>query len=137
MPIGSIEHEIHDAYGGLAKAAAMARYCHGHYLDGLTAGAAGRSAAGRSAAGRFSSGIAASPAEIEALLTALTGQVVEVTQTRLTNVYDSVEAYNAGTTGATIPYHVLVLAGFPAGVGDRAAELLSRLARNGPRAGLY
>jgi len=86
---------------------------------------------------RTGTGVAASPAETEALLTALTGHVVEVTQTRLTNVYDSVEAYNAATTGATVPYHVLVLAGFPAGLGDRAAELLGRLARNGPRSGLY
>ena len=82
-------------------------------------------------------GVAASPAETEALLTTLTSHVVEVTQTRLTNVYDSVEAYNAATTGATVPYHVLVLAGFPAGISDRAAELLGRLARNGPRSGLY
>ena len=82
-------------------------------------------------------GVAASPAETEALLSTLTSHVVEVTQTRLTNVYDSVEAYNAATTGATIPYHVLVLAGFPAGISDRAAELLGRLARNGPRSGLY
>ena len=86
---------------------------------------------------RVGIGVAASPAETEALLTTLTGHVVEVTQTRLTNVYDSVEAYNAATTGATVPYHVLVLAGFPAGVSDRAAELLGRLARNGPRSGLY
>ena len=82
-------------------------------------------------------GVAASPAEVEALLATLTSHVVEVTQTRLTNVYDSVEAYNAATTGATVPYHVLVLAGFPAGISDRAAELLGRLARNGPRSGLY
>jgi hypothetical protein len=82
-------------------------------------------------------GVAVSPEEIEDLLATLTGYVVEVTQTRLTNVHDSVEAYNAATTGATIPYHVLVLAGLPAGVSDRAAELLDRLARNGPRAGLY
>ena len=82
-------------------------------------------------------GVAASPAETEALLTTLTSHVVEVTQTRLTNVYDSVEAYNAATTGAAIPYHVLVLAGFPAGLSDRAGELLGRLARNGPRSGLY
>jgi hypothetical protein len=81
--------------------------------------------------------VAAGPAETEALLTTLNSHVVEVTQTRLTNVYDSVEAYNATTTGATVPYHVLVLAGFPAGIDDRAAELLGRLARNGPRAGLY
>jgi len=82
-------------------------------------------------------GVAASPAEIEALLTTLTGHVVEVTQTRLTNVYDSVEAYNAATTGAAVPYHVLVLAGFPAGISDRAGQLLGQLARNGPRSGLY
>jgi S-DNA-T family DNA segregation ATPase FtsK/SpoIIIE len=88
-------------------------------------------------AGAGEGGVAASPAETEALLSTLTGHVVEVTQTRLTNVYDSVEAYNAATTGTTVPYHVLVLAGFPAGVSDRAAELLGRLARNGPRSGLY
>ena len=86
---------------------------------------------------RVGNGIAASPAETEALLTTLTSHVVEVTQTRLTNVHDSVEAYNAATTGTTVPYHVLVLAGFPAGVSDRAAESLARLARNGPRSGLY
>jgi hypothetical protein len=81
--------------------------------------------------------VAARPTEIEALLTRLTDHVVEVTQQRLTNVYDSVEAYNAATTGVLVPYHVLVLVGFPAGVSDQAAELLASLARNGPRAGLY
>ena len=86
---------------------------------------------------RVGTGVAARPAEIEALLMTLTDHVVEVTQRRLTNVYDSVEAYNAATTGVLVPYHVLVLAGFPAGVDDQAAELLSNLARNGPRAGLY
>ena len=63
---------------------------------------------------RVGTGVAAGPAEIEAMLTALTDHVVEVTQQRLTNVYDSVEAYNAATTGMLVPYHVLVLAGFPA-----------------------
>ena len=86
---------------------------------------------------RVGNAVAAGPADIETLLAKLTDHVVEVTQTRLTNVYDSVEAYNAGATGATVPYHVLVLAGFPAGVSDRAAELLGQLAGNGPRAGLY
>ncbi len=86
---------------------------------------------------RVGRAVAASPAEIEDLLVALTSHVVEVTQTRLTNVHDSVEAYNAATAGTTIPYHVLVLAGFPAGVSDRAMELLAQLARNGPRAGLF
>ena len=87
--------------------------------------------------GTLGGGVAARPTEIEALLTRLTDHVVEVTQQRLTNVYDSVEAYNAATTGVLVPYHVLVLAGFPAGVSDQAAELLASLARNGPRAGLY
>ena len=87
--------------------------------------------------GTLGGGVAARPTEIEALLTRLTDHVVEVTQQRLTNVYDSVEAFNAATTGVLVPYHVLVLAGFPAGVSDQAAELLASLARNGPRAGLY
>ena len=89
------------------------------------------------AALRVGSGVASSAAEIEALLRALTDHVVEVTQTRLTNVYDSVEAYNEGSTGVFVPYHVLVLAGFPGGISAHSAELLARLARNGPRAGVY
>ncbi len=86
---------------------------------------------------RVGSGVAARPDEIEDLLTTLSAHVVEVTQHRLTNVYDSIEDYNAATTGVLVPYHVLVLAGLPAGLGDQAEELLGNLARNGPRAGLY
>jgi hypothetical protein len=86
---------------------------------------------------RLGNGVAATAGEVEALLTRLAEHVVEVTQTRLTNVYDSVEAYNDATTGSRVPYHVLILAGFPAGVSDRAAETLTRLARSGPRAGVY
>ena len=86
---------------------------------------------------RAGPGVAASPEQIEDLFGALNRHVVEVIQTRLTNVYDSVEEYNAATTGIRVPYHVLALAAFPAGITDHAAELLARLARNGPRAGLY
>lgn len=82
-------------------------------------------------------GVAASPEEIEDLLHALTGHVVNVIQTRLTNVYGSVEDYNANTVGIMVPYHVLVLTAFPEGITERGAGLLTRLARNGPRAGLY
>jgi len=89
------------------------------------------------AALRVGTGVASSAAEIEALLKTLTDHVVEVTQTRLTNVYDSIEAYNAATTGVSVPYHILVLAGFPGGISEQSAELLTRLARNGPRAGVY
>ena len=62
---------------------------------------------------------------------------MEVTQTRLTNVYDSIEAYNAATTGARCRTTCWFSPGFPAGISERAAELLTRLARNGPRAGVY
>jgi DNA segregation ATPase FtsK/SpoIIIE, S-DNA-T family len=89
------------------------------------------------AALRLGGGVASSAAEIESLLKTLTDHVVEVTQTRLTNVYDCVEAYNAATTGVSVPYHVLVLAGFPGGISEHSAELLTQLARNGPRAGVY
>ena len=67
----------------------------------------------------------------------LTEHVSEVNKTRLTNVYDSVEAYNADATGLTIPYHVLVLDSFPAGFTDRLPRCWRGLAGNGPRAGVY
>jgi DNA segregation ATPase FtsK/SpoIIIE, S-DNA-T family len=89
------------------------------------------------AALRVGSGVASSAAEIETLLRRLTDHVVEVTQTRLTNVYGSVEAYNAATTGVSVPYHILVLTGFPGGISEYSADLLAQLARNGPRAGVY
>jgi DNA segregation ATPase FtsK/SpoIIIE, S-DNA-T family len=89
------------------------------------------------AALRVGSGVASSAAEIETLLRRLTDHVVEVTQTRLTNVYGSVEAYNAATTGVSVPYHILVLTGFPGGITEYSAGLLAQLARNGPRAGVY
>ena len=86
---------------------------------------------------RVGAGVAASDAEIETLLAMLTRHVIEVTQTRLTNVYDSVEAYNSDTTGSTVPYHVLAMAGLPAALSDQAAEMLARLARNGPRPAVH
>ena len=44
MPVGTIEHEIHDAYVRLAESAATARRCYEHYLDdpGGPLGRAGR-----------------------------------------------------------------------------------------------
>jgi S-DNA-T family DNA segregation ATPase FtsK/SpoIIIE len=86
---------------------------------------------------RLGPGVATTTAEIEALLAALAGHVVDVTQARLTNVYESIEAYNQASSGTAVPYHVLVLAGFPSGISDRAAETLTRLAHGGPRAGVY
>ena len=86
---------------------------------------------------RLGAGVATTVADIEAMLAALAGHAVDVTQTRLTNVYESVEAYNQASAGTAVPYHMLVIAGFPSGISDRAAETLTRLAHVGPRAGVY
>jgi hypothetical protein len=81
--------------------------------------------------------LAVSGIEVSALLRGLTEHVSEVNKTRLTNVYDSVEAYNAAGAGMPIPYRVLVVDGFPAGFTEESAALLTMLAQNGPRAGVY
>jgi hypothetical protein len=52
-------------------------------------------------------------------------------------VYASVTEYNEATTGVPIPFTFLVMVDLPAGLNDRGAELLLRLARSGPRAGVY
>ena len=77
------------------------------------------------------------PEEIAAQLQALEAHVESVLQSRLQNLYPDVEAYNAGAGELAVPYHVFALADFPAGCDERVAAALVRLARNGPRAGVY
>ena len=77
--------------------------------------------------------LAVTGSEVEALLRGLSEHVSEVNKTRLTNVYDSVEGYNAAGAGLAIPYQVLVVDGFPAGFNEEAAALVTPLADNGPR----
>lgn len=86
---------------------------------------------------RLGEKLAATSAEIEALLVRLLNDAVEITQTRLTNMYNCVEEYNAGTTGLTLAYRILVVADFPAGFTDGIAQLLLELAHAGPRTGLH
>ena len=81
--------------------------------------------------------LAVSEPEVEELVRALAEHVREVNKTRLTNVYDTIEAYNTAATGLPLPYHILVVDSFPAGFTERAAALLARLAGNGARAGVY
>jgi hypothetical protein len=81
--------------------------------------------------------LAVTESEVEELMRALSEHVSVVNKTRLTNVYDTIEAYNAAATGLPLPYHVLVIDSFPAGFTDRAAAQLAQLADNGPRAGVY
>ena len=81
--------------------------------------------------------LAVTESEVEELLRGLSEHVSEVNKTRLTNVYETIEAYNAAATGLALPYHVLVVDSFPVGFNDRAAALVAQLADNGPRAGVY
>jgi S-DNA-T family DNA segregation ATPase FtsK/SpoIIIE len=81
--------------------------------------------------------LAVTESEVEELLRTLSEHVSDVNKTRLTNVYETIEGYNAAATGLALPYHVLVVDSFPAGFTDRAAALLAQLAGNGPRAGVY
>ncbi len=77
------------------------------------------------------------PEEIESQLAALTEQIESVLQTRLLNLYPSIEAYNAEKGEMAVPYSILALNDFPAGFDDRMVERLLNIARNGPRAGVY
>jgi len=86
---------------------------------------------------RRSAPIATRPEEIARQVQALEAHVEAVLQTRLQNLYPDVEAYNAQAGELAVPYHVFALADFPAGCDERTAAGLVRLARNGPRAGVY
>ena len=79
----------------------------------------------------------ARPDEIGQQLEALTRHVENVIQTRLLNLYPTIEAYNEQAGEIAVPYYVLALADFPASFDDRMAERLLHMARNGPRAGVY
>lgn len=77
------------------------------------------------------------PEEIEALLDALITHIETVVQTRLLNTYPTVEAYNADQPEIAVPYHLLALPDFPAGLTERAWQRLEFIRKNGPRAGVY
>ena len=81
--------------------------------------------------------IATRPEEIARQVQALETHLESVLQTRLQNLYPDVEAYNAQAGELAVPYHVFALTDFPAGCDERTAAGLVRLARNGPRAGVY
>jgi hypothetical protein len=77
------------------------------------------------------------PEDIERLLDNLVTHIETVNQTRLLNLYATIEDYNAQAGEISVPYYVLALVDFPAGFSERAAEHLVHIARNGPRAGVY
>ena len=77
------------------------------------------------------------PEEIAGQLSALSDQIESVLQTRLLNVYPTLEAYNAAQGEVAVPYSILALNDFPAGLDEHTLDRLVHIARNGPRAGVY
>lgn len=77
------------------------------------------------------------PEDIEKLLHTVSANITDIIQNRLRNVYATIEEYNQQTSGVSVPYMILVLSDFPAGFSDRMVELLTGIARNGSRAGVY
>jgi DNA polymerase III delta prime subunit len=77
------------------------------------------------------------PAHIEQRLTDLTEHMENVIQTYLRNEYDSIEEYNAQAGEIAEPYRLLVLADFPEGLSDRAAQRLESIIASGRRCGVF
>lgn len=75
--------------------------------------------------------------EVEQALLQYTKEMEDVIQRRLLNTYEDVEAYNNGNPKVSVPYHFIVLIGFPRGFTSKAADLLFSIARSGPRAGYF
>ncbi len=63
--------------------------------------------------------------------------IQEVIQDRLKSTYPDIGAYNAANPDVAVPYHFLVIVGFPKGFSPKAADLLASIARAGKRAGCY
>lgn len=74
---------------------------------------------------------------IEQQLGNLTEHMENVFQKYLRNDFESIEAYNEKAGEVAEPYRVLVVANFPAGFSERAAQRLVSIAGSGQRCGLY
>ncbi len=76
--------------------------------------------------------------EIEAQLRNLNATVESVLQTRLGARFSSLADYNAANPAVAEPFRVVAILGLPGGGWtERGLDLLARLSRNGPRAGVY
>ncbi|MBC8288956.1 MAG: hypothetical protein H8E37_01445, partial [Planctomycetes bacterium] len=74
---------------------------------------------------------------IEQRLTDLTGHMETVFQTYLRNEFKTIEEYNEYAGEVAEPYHILVIAGFPANINEQAARRLTSIVSSGPRCGIY
>src|SRR5262249_12691200 len=76
-------------------------------------------------------------AHIDEQLANLTEHMENVFQKYLRNEFESIEEYNRHAGEVAEPYRVLVVANFPAGFSDRAAQRLVSIAASGARCGVH
>ncbi len=85
----------------------------------------------------ISSRIWTEPSQIDAQLAKLTDHMESVFQKYLRGEYETIEEYNEEAGEVAEPYRILVIAGFPHGFSDRAAERLASILTSGPRCGVF
>ena len=75
--------------------------------------------------------------QIDERLTLLSNHMEKVLQKYLRNEFDSLHEYNQHAGEVAEPYHLLVVANFPAGLSDASLRKLLSIAATGPRCGVY
>ncbi len=75
--------------------------------------------------------------QIDQQLSLLLEHLEMVLQKYLRNEYATIDQYNQQAGEVSEPYHLVVVANFPAGFSDAAAEKLLKIMTGGPRCGVY
>ncbi|MDA1055097.1 MAG: FtsK/SpoIIIE domain-containing protein [Planctomycetota bacterium] len=70
-------------------------------------------------------------------LTDLTEHMEDVIQTYLRNEFKTIDEYNADAGEVAEPFHILVVANFPAGFSEEAAQRLLSIVTSGSKCGVY
>ncbi len=70
-------------------------------------------------------------------LAKITEHMENVIQKNLRNEFATIHEYNACAGEVTVPFHVLVVAGFPLNFSDEAAQRLAKIVATGPQCGVY
>lgn len=77
------------------------------------------------------------PNHIHQRLNDLTEHMEDVIQTYLRNEFQTIDEYNRHAGEVAEPFHVLVVANFPAGFSDEAVQRLLSIVSSGARCGVY
>jgi energy-coupling factor transporter ATP-binding protein EcfA2 len=77
------------------------------------------------------------PRQIDERLALLADHMERVLQKYLRNEFATIHEYNAHAGEVSEPYHVLIVANFPAGLSNSAMQRLKTIATTGPRCGVY